>query len=488
QVAVVLAACGQHADAVDVLPDLGLVPVGGPLPVRVVAEPLGVGAGDPALAAQPVTGDTDVVVVHADAVAVGVDEAALEQLAVTADDRRDAVPLGQLVVLPHRGAALPRGVGVVHRQAVLAAAEGRVVPLHEDDLALAAGVAQLLLAPAPLRAAGVEVRQVGAARGGVLRGREVVLRVGAGPAVLATDGLVALVVLGVVVGLADVGVERDDGDRAVVDPVVVVAVLGGAVVRAVEVGVVLRPGADDDRAVLRRPVAAVDVAAEALPVAEGGQHGRASEPVALGAGVVSEPLVPARLVATALHEVAREQEEVGAALVGDGEVGAVPLVLGERVAQHLLARQRRDAEGEVPRRAGDGVGAGQPGHLAGRPLAPGDPAARLGLVVGHRDEGDALPVRRGGSGAERPAIAVATLLDHVGVVRVGAQPGHLDDVLDVAVGQQPGAVLEAGDLLGALGVGVAEDRHRLGRAGPPRAAPQPRPGDREGAGHLGVAD
>ena len=82
----------QDPPPVSLDPLLGLVPIGGPLPVRVVLQ---VRSGQRGLrtplAAEPVSRDPDVVVLHPDSVTVAVDEAALDMLRELPERLRAAV-------------------------------------------------------------------------------------------------------------------------------------------------------------------------------------------------------------------------------------------------------------------------------------------------------------------------------------------------------------------------------------------------------------
>src|SRR5690606_14346285 len=153
--------------------------------------------------AEAVSGVADVPVVHA------VELHVLEQLVVTREDGSDAVTDEQVVVHAHRPTGLVVFVvgdtGGARYEAVDAGAVRHVVVLHEDDLAAVVGVSQFTLCPSVLLAAGIEVRHVGS---------------------WSVDHQV-----GVAAGIAVVavgGVERDDGNGAVVYAVIAACIAGVA--------------------------------------------------------------------------------------------------------------------------------------------------------------------------------------------------------------------------------------------------------------------
>ncbi len=332
--------------------------------------------------------------------------------------------------------------------------------LHEDDLALATGVRQLLLRPVPLDASLVEVGQVRAAGRLVLPAGVVVLRIGARPAVLLAGRLlvVGIVVRGIV-RLTVGAVQRDHRDRPVVDAVVVVPVRRRAVVRGIEVRVVLLPASHHRRTILRCAVAAVQRPV-VLPVPQGGEDRPGRQAAAQLPRVVPEELVPARLVPATLNEIPWHHHEVRVAVLDHLEVAPIALVLGQHVTQRADLRQHRGAERLVPHAS---LVRDRPVHpVVGQrtwgPFAPLDPASRLRLRVGQCDEPDVLPAVGARCRREARAVPRRPHRHGIDIVPARSQAGHIDGVLVVLPVMQPGPGLQPVDLLGEFSFGVLERR------------------------------
>ena len=362
-------------------------------------------------AAKTIASSADIPEVHAVAVVVEIEVAHLGDLAVAGEHARHAVLLHQRRVDAHRLARLRAG----HAGAVDAAAERRVVPLDEDDLARRARGGELLRRPVPLRGADVVVGQIAERIAKEPRAVRVAVEREVGVEVL------PLRRRDIVVARAERAhrAERDDRDGAVVGAVVEVLRERVVVRGEVEVGRPLVARVLDER--VRRAVAAAVVDAV---VADRGDERHTAEEVVVLACVVAPELVPAALalVRGAFDQVASEDQHVGVARLDELDVLPVAAGFGEEVG--VLA-----AAG-----AGGTAGAARNLRRRARPLAEARAAEDEGLAVRDRDE----PQVAAGVGRRRSAegvrIARRALRDGVGVLGVGLEAADRDAMAVVARG------------------------------------------------------
>ena len=254
----------------------------------------------------------------------------------------------------------------------------RVVELNEGEAALLLSVGQLRLEPAVLLGTGIEI--------GSIAPLEVVIRIGRR-----------------LVGQPVAGVERDQGDRAVVDPVVPPAMLriSGAIGGRLEVREELVRG---ELRSFRRIAAART--GEVLMISDRGKDRHAAGQRAVVPRDVPPEFVPIALLAAGFREVAGDRDEIRA----------------PRENHLQVLAKARGLIGDIPRDSRRPVAAGR-----GRPL---DRRAgrrfRLGFGIGNRDESDRLAVVR--RRPETIPVLRRPLADAIGICRSRFQAGHADAV------------------------------------------------------------